>query len=157
MHRKIFNVAIFVCLVFLTVSVSAQQALPVEDQFIAPAILVRGPVASMGFPLIYPNAIEVWLGYYRYLGEEIVVSFTRKNILVSEEWENKVCGQLKGYTLENNSFFYRNDSWTILFQFSGGNSVDCSFINTFIVRLKYFLRDVSTDNPPLLPAILEIR
>ncbi|RKX81430.1 MAG: hypothetical protein DRP58_11845 [Spirochaetes bacterium] len=141
---------------FFIVSTNNNESL-VAAQSTGPAILVKGPVAAMGFPLIYPNAIEVWIGYYRYLDEEVVVSFTRKSVMITEEWENIVCDKLKGQTLENNSFLYKDDSWVILFQFTGEEAINCAFINTFIVRLKYFLRDVSPDSPPLFPAILEIR
>ena len=126
-------------------------------QSIAPAILVKGPVENKGFPLIYPNAIELWTGYYRYLGSEIIVSFTRKSILLPAEWKSSVCNKIKGFSPDGNSFFYTDKDWSVLFQFSKEPLVDCAFINIFIIRLKYFLRDLPSDNPPLLPAILEIR
>ncbi|MEA1911085.1 MAG: hypothetical protein U9N32_05325 [Spirochaetota bacterium] len=158
----VFRIILFFCFIISAASVSAQQNTLDENetvtaQFIAPAVLVRGPVESSGFPLIYPNAIKTWIGYYRYLELEVVVSFTRKNIMISGEWENKVCNKAEGYSPDNKSFFYNNDDWSLLFQFSDQDFVDCDFISIFIIRLKYFLRDVSPLSPPLLPAILEIR
>lgn len=140
------------------------------------AILVRGPVKTMGFPSLYPNAIETWSGYYRYWGLEVVVSFTREDILLPAEWESSSCEKLEGFSPEKNSFYYDTDDWSLLFKFqnSVGEPVEyfstdnvrvpfvstlpedpCPFIDTFIIRLKYFLRDADPGNPPLLPAILE--
>jgi len=160
LHRNIISLIISLCLIFTAISVDAQSSAStstfnIENTDIA--ILVRGPVASRGFPLIYPNAINVWLGYYRYLEEEIVVSFTRESIMISGEWDNMVCDKIKGYLPDNKSFFYNDDDWSLLFQFSEQDLIDCDFISIFIIRLKYFLRDVSPLSPPLLPAILEIR
>ncbi len=121
----------------------------------------------MGFPLLYPNAIEIWSGYYRYLESKVIVSFTRENILIPNEWESTVCGEIKGFSPDDLSFFYKDNDWYLLFQFSappldpppaGALSVDlpdCSFINKFIIRFKYFIRDADPKDPPLLPAILE--
>lgn len=133
------------------------------------AILVRGPVKSMGFPLLYPNAIDIWSGYYRYMESEVIVSFTRENILIPNEWESAVCVEIKGFSPDKLSFFYKDNEWSLLFQFPApppmgisnsnvqvplvGNP--CTFINKFIIRFKYFIRDASPQAPPLLPAILE--
>jgi hypothetical protein len=160
LYRNVINLIISLCLIFIAISVDAQSSASnitsdIEDTDIA--ILVRGPVASKGFPLIYPNAIEVWFGYYRYLEEEIVVSFTRETIMISGEWENMGCDKIEGYLPDNKSFFYNNNDWSLLFQFPEQDLIDCDFISIFIIRLKYFLRDASPLSPPLLPAILEIR
>ncbi|MCK5199542.1 MAG: hypothetical protein KAR21_14380 [Spirochaetales bacterium] len=137
------------------------------------AILVRGPVKSMGFPLLYPNAIDIWSGYYRYMESEVIVSFTRENILIPNEWEFAVCGEIKGFSPDKLSFFYKDNEWSLLFQFpapppeSPSTSISnpnvhvslvgtpCTFIKKFIIRFKYFIRDASPQAPPLLPAILE--
>lgn len=140
------------------------------------AVLVRGPVKSMGFPSLYPNAKETWSGYYRYLELEVVVSFTREDILLPAEWKAYSCEKLEGFSPEKNSFYYGTADWSLLFNFqnSVGEPVEyfstenvrvplvitlpedpCTFIDTFIIRLKYFLRDADPKNPPLLPAILE--
>ncbi|MCK5153620.1 MAG: hypothetical protein KAQ93_04615 [Spirochaetales bacterium] len=156
MNRIIIRVVLFF---FLIVSISyiSAQSVAAENNEIEIAVLVRGPVESMGFPLIYPNALELWLGYYRYLESEVVVSFTRKDIMLPEEWESFTCNKIKGFSPDHESFFYKDTKWSVLFKFSEGVPLDCDFINIFILRLKYFLRDSSPDSPPLLPAILEIR
>lgn len=119
------------------------------------AVLMRGPVELKSFPLIYPNALESWSGYYRYQEEVVKVSFTRKDILLSNEWPGKTCNKIAGFSPVKESFFYKGAEWAVLFQFSTDFPVDCIFINTFISRLKYLLRDSSPKEPPLLPAILE--
>ena len=140
------------------------------------AILVRGPVKSTGFPLLYPNAMDIWTGYYRYKESEVIVSFTREDIFIPDEWEFAVCDELEGFSPEENSFYYRSNDWSLLFQFSDSIKLSlhvipidnvrvplagtlptdqCTFINKFITRLKYFLRNADPKDPPLLPAILE--
>ena len=163
MNRIVFVGVLFFCL-FVSISYTAGQTVAADKdeslvtaQFIGPAVLVRGPVESRNFPLIYPNAMEYWQGYYRYLESEIIVSFTRTNILIPEEWLSLTCNKLKGFAPNKETFFYSETDWSVLFQFPSGFPYDCNFINTFIIRLKYFLRDTSPFDPPLLPAILEIR
>ena len=162
MKRMMIRVVLFLYLVtFIPVA---------EAQFVAPdrnksdiAILVRGPVKSMGFPLLYPNAIETWSGYYRYLELEVVVSFTREDILLPEEWEPAVCSEIDGFSPDDLSFFYKDNDWSLLFYFPENKNTadadsitpDCLFIGKFITRLKYFLRNADPKEPPLLPAILE--
>jgi hypothetical protein len=119
------------------------------------AVLIRGPVKIRSFPLIYPNALDVWSGYYRYLEIEIEISFTSNNILIPSEWDSIRCADINGLTPDNESFFYTEDDWSVLIQFPHGESPDCIFINKFITRLRYFLRDYSYEGPPLFPAILE--
>ncbi len=140
------------------------------------AILVRGPVKSTGFPILYPNAIDIWRGYYRYKESEVIVSFTREDIFIPDEWESAVCDELEGFYPKEDSFYYRSNDWSLIFQFSDSikTSLDalpmdnvriplantlpkdqCTFINKFITRFKYFLRDADPKDPPLLPAILE--
>jgi len=161
--NRIVAHGILLCYFVIFISVSDAQDVAADnngshiaEQFIAPAVLVKGPVENRGFPLIYPNAIELWSGYYRYLKSEVIVSFTRKSILLPVEWEHFVCNKIEGFSPAEDSFFYTDKDWSVLFQFSKEQQVDCSFINIFIIRLKYFLRDTSSDSPPLLPAILEI-
>lgn len=148
---------ILLCSFVIFISVTDAQTTLTEKNETEIAVLVKGPVENRGFPLIYPNAIKLWSGYYRYLKSEVVVSFTRKNILLPAEWEHFVCDKIEGFSPAEDSFFYTDKDWSVLFQFSKEQQVDCSFINIFIIRLKYFLRDTSSDSPPLLPAILEIR
>ena len=175
MNRMIFRVVLILSFIIFGPVAEAQSIAPDRDGT-DPAILVRGPVKSIGFPLLYPNAIETWLGYYRYLDLEVVVSFTREDILLPDEWESAVCAGIKGFTPDGLSFFYKDDDWSLLFQFQDpikasleGIPIDnvrvplagtlpkdqCTFINKFITRLKYFLRNADPDAPPLLPAILE--
>lgn len=167
MNRKIIRVVIIFCLVISAPVLQAQSGSPDLNEKNA-AILVRGPVQSMGFPLLYPNAIETWSGYYRYLGLEVVVSFTREDILIPDEWESAGCSESEGFSPDGSSFFYKDNDWSLLFQFpsslpvgaplAGALSVDrpdCLFINKYITRLKYFLRNAPPHEPPLLPAILE--
>lgn len=154
MIRIVVIGVLLVCSVFSISYIGAQSASVGNTEI---AVLVRGPVESMSFPLIYPNAMEFWTGYYRYMETEIIVSFIRRDILLPNEWESLSCNNIKGFSPDNESFFYKDQEWSVLFQFSKGVSVDCVFINTFITRLKYFLRDASPLAPPLLPAILEIR
>ena len=174
MNRTIIRVVLFFYLVVSISLVEAQFIVP-DGNEADPAILVRGPAKSMGFPLIYPNAIETWTGYYRYKELEVVVSFTRKDILVPAEWESAFCAEIDGFSPDNFSFYYKNNDWSLLFQFKnsvrmplvGAPSLDlpavdpiavdvsCPFINKFITRLKYFLRDADPKGPPLLPAIIE--
>ena len=161
--NRIVAHGILLCSFVIYISVADAQNVAADNiesqvtaQFIAPAVLVKGPVENRGFPLIYPNAIELWSGYYRYLKSEVIVSFTRKSILLPVEWESFVCNKIEGFSPDEGSFFYTNKDWTVLFQFSKDQIVDCAFINIFIIRLKYFLRDTPLDSPPLLPAILEI-
>ena len=161
MKRIVVVGVLFFCLI-VPIPYIVAQTVPADKneslvaaQFIAPAVLVKGPVESRGFPLIYPNALELWSGYYRYLGKEVIVSFTRKDILLPNEWVSKICSGIEGVSPGKESFFYRAKDWAVLFQFSPDLAVDCVFINTFIIRLKYFLRDSSPEDPPLLPAILE--
>ena len=159
----ILNLVIFIPVAWAQVTASEM----VEND---PAILVRGPVESMGFPLLYPNAIKTWSGYYRYLELEITVSFTREDILIPGEWKSFSCEKTGGFSPVENSFYYRDSDWSLLFQFKnsvrmplvGTPSLDlpavdvsCPFINKFITRLKYFLRDADPKDPPLLPAIIE--
>ena len=130
-------------------------------------ILVKGPEKEMGFPYIYPNALETWSGVYRYLDSDIEVYFTRDYILRPSNWEKHSCGKIIGYTPGENVFFYQDTSWSLLFLFSLNESnlekssivlslkEQCSFIDKFIPRLMYFLRDSNALDPPLLPAILE--
>jgi len=150
-NRIVIKELIFFYL-FITVFYTGAQAVSPT-----PAILARGPVESVGFPLIYPNAVKTWVGYYRYLELEIKVSFTRENILIPGEWEEVTCNKITGFQVGNRSFFYKDTDWSLLFEFSSEIPLDCIFVNTFINRLKYFLRDSSILEPPLLPAILEIR
>ncbi|MCK5672813.1 MAG: hypothetical protein KAH95_05525 [Spirochaetales bacterium] len=163
MNKKAIVGVLFFCLIVSISYIGAQSIAADKNEsleaakFIAPAILVRGPVKTRNFPLIYPNAMEYWQGNYRYLESEIIVSFTRTNILIPDEWASLTCNKLKGFSPDNESFFYTDAQWSVLFQFSPDISADCVFINTFITRLKYFLRDTSPHDPPLLPAILEIR
>lgn len=154
MNNLVIRVFLFYCL-FVSISFSGAQAVTSDGNEKEIAVLVRGPVESMGFPLIYPNALEVWFGYYRYLKSEIVVSFTRNNIMLPEEWENVMCNTIKGFSPDQGSFFYEDTEWSVLFQFPTEVPMDCVFVNTFIQRLKYFLRDSPPQSPPLLPAILE--
>jgi hypothetical protein len=151
MKKMITGSIIFFYLIVLISSAGAQDKNGPEV-----AVLVRGPVASRGFPLIYPNALELWSGYYRYLENEVRVSFTRKDILLPNEWESLRCNIIEGFSPSKESFFYKDTEWAVLFQFPPDIAFDCVFINTFIIRLKYFLRDSSFKDPPLLPAILEI-
>ncbi len=137
---------------YLVISVSFVEA---QVGSAAPAILARGPIESVGFPLIYPNAVKSWVGYYRYLELEIKVSFTRENIMIPAELEKLTCDKIKGFRVEDGSFLYKDTEWSLLFEFSPEFPLDCVFINTFIIRLKYFLRDSSILEPPLFPAILE--
>ncbi|RKX81183.1 MAG: hypothetical protein DRP58_12165 [Spirochaetes bacterium] len=130
-------------------------------------ILVKGPEREMGFPYIYPNALETWSGFYRYLYSDIEVYFTRGFILLPAEWEKHLCGKISGFVPEGNVFFYQDTSWSLLFLFSLNESnlekssivlslkEQCSFVDKFIPRLKYLLRDSNVLDPPLLPAILE--
>lgn len=161
MKRIVFVGVLFFCLIVpipyivaQTVSADKNESL-VAAQFIAPAVLVRGPVESRGFPLIYPNALEFWSGDYRYLGKKVIISFTRKDILLPNEWESLRCNRIEGFSPSKESFYYRAEDWAVLFRFPPDVVADCVFINTFIIRLKYFLRDSSPEDPPLLPAILE--
>ena len=161
--NRIVTPGILLCYFVILISVADAQNISADNneslaaaKFIAPAVLVKGPVENRGFPLIYPNAIELWSGYYRYLKSEIIVSFTRKSILLPIEWERFVCNKIEGFSPDENSFFYTDKDWSVLFQFSKEHPVDCAFINIYIIRLKYFLRDTASDSSPLLPAILEI-
>ena len=119
------------------------------------AVLIRGPLKSKGFPLIYPNALDVWSGYYRYFESEIIVSFSSRNILLPSEWEDLSCSNIDGFAPDSSSFYYTNEEWSVLIQFPTGELNDCIFITEFISRLKYFLRDYSPGETPLFPAILE--
>ena len=93
---------LFLCLIVLFPLAGAETEV---------SILVRGPVKSIGFPLLYPNAIETWSGYYRYMESEVVVFFTRENIFIPNEWESTICGEIKGFSPDDLSFFYKdNDS-----------------------------------------------
>ena len=161
---KIVFAGVTIFLLIVSISYTAGQTTAADknksletEKSIVPAVLVRGPVESKNFPLIYPNAMEYWQGYYRYLESEIMVSFTRTNILIPEEWVSFTCNRVKGFSPDKESFFYTDLQWSVLFQFPQDISADCIFINSFITRLKYFLRDTSPSDPPLLPAILEIR
>jgi len=130
-------------------------------------ILVKGPEKEMGFPYIYPNAIETWSGIYRYLDSDFKVYFTRGFILRPTEWEKHSCGKISGFLPGNALFFYQYTEWSVLFRFSLNESEvisaskvlsleeQCLFIGKFISRLKYFLRDSNDMLPPLIPAILE--
>jgi len=130
-------------------------------------ILVKGPEKEKGFPYLYPNALETWSGMYRYLESDIKVYFTRGFILRPAEWEKHSCGKISGFLPGSTVFFYADTSWSLLFRFSfnENDSVkvpivlspeeQCLFIEKFISRLKYFLRDSNVMDPPLLPAILE--
>ncbi len=130
-------------------------------------VLVKGPESETGFPYIYPNAIETWSGTYRYLESDIKVYFTRGFILRPGEWEKHFCNHVSGFIPESAVFFYQGSSWSLLFMFSLNDSESdksstvlspedqCLFIDKFIFRLKYFLRDSDVKLPPLLPAILE--
>ncbi len=123
--------------------------------------LVRGPVKTVGFPLIYPNAIETWQGYYRYLNNEVLVSFTTEKIVIPKEWEEIACEELTGFSPDLYSFYFKDEKWSLLFQFSdeSGITVDsgsyCTFADKFVTRLRYLLRDREKTDSPLLPAILE--
>ncbi|MCD6397750.1 MAG: hypothetical protein J7L71_09435 [Spirochaetaceae bacterium] len=130
-------------------------------------ILVKGPEKEMGFPYIYPNAIETWSGIYSYLDSNIKVYFSRGFIFIPIEWEKHSCGKISGFLPGNALFFYQDTAWSLLFRFSLNESdsakisillspeEQCFFIGKFISRLKYFLRDSNAPDPPLLPAILE--
>ena len=160
MTRIIFVVVLFFLFIIPISYTDAQTTAADENeslvavQFITPAVLVRGPVESKSFPLIYPNALALWSGYYRHLEKEVIVSFTRNNILLPNEWESRICNGIEGFSPGNESFFYKDTDWAVLFQFSP-DAADCVFITTFIIRLKYLLRDISPEDPPLFPAILE--
>ncbi len=162
MKRMMIMVVLFLYLVTFVPVAEAQSAAPDRNESDI-AILVRGPVKSMGFPLLYPNAIETWSGYYRYLELEVVVSFTREDILLPEEWEAAVCSEIDGFSPDDLSFFYKDNDWSLLFYFPENNNTadtdfitpDCLFISKFITRLKYFLRNAPLHEPPLLPAIIE--
>ena len=162
MNRTIIRVVLFFYLVVSIPLASAQFIAP-DGNEMEPAILVRGPVKSMGFPLIYPNAIETWTGYYRYKELEVVVSFTREGILVPDEWESASCAEIDGFSPDKLSFYYKDNDWSVLFYFPENKngvetqfiSPDCLFISNFITRLKYFLRNADPKDPPLLPAIIE--
>ncbi len=156
MFRFIIIGYLILCPVFSNSNIGA-QTVSTERNETEMAILVRGPVESMSFPLIYPNAMEYWTGFYRYLESEIIVSFIRRDILLPNDWESLSCNKLKGFSPDKESYFYKDSEWSVLFQFAPGVPLDCVFINTFITRLKYFLRDTPLQAPPLLPAILEIR
>ena len=162
MNRMIIRVVLIFCLIISAPVLQAQSGEPDLNEKNA-AILVRGPIQSMGFPLLYPNAIETWSGYYRYLGLEVVVSFTREDILIPDEWESAVCAESEGFSPDGPSFFFKDNDWSLLFYFSENINAageqfivpDCLFINKYITRLKYFLRNADPNDPPLLPAILE--
>lgn len=152
MKNKIFVlfVPVFISLLF---SVSGEE----------PKIssLMRGPVRSVGFPLIYPNAIETWQGYYRYLNDEVIVSFTAEKVVIPDEWEPVSCEKLDGFSPEPFSFYFKDENWSLLFQFTpvkgvaGLSDSYCTFTDKFVTRLRYLLRDSDAAAPPLLPAILE--
>lgn len=146
-------------IIYFVVSVfyAGAQSIESDEDKIDMAILTLGPVESTGFPLIYPNALQVWVAYYRYLELEIKVSFTRENIMIPTEWENLTCDKIKGLQVDKESFFYQDTDWILIFQFPQELALDCLFVNRLIIRLKYFLRDASLLEPPLFPAILEIR
>ena len=175
MNRIIIRVVLILSFIILAPGVDAQST-ELNKDGTDPAILVRGPVKSKGFPLLYPNAIKTWSGYYRYMEMEVVVSFSRENILKPDEWKYSSCTKTEGIYPNKNSFYYRNADWSLLFQFhyskethheylSSDNGHEplmdtipedqCTFINLFITRLKYFLRDADPKYPPLFPAILE--
>ncbi len=134
---------------------------PVSGKETEISSLIRGPVKSPGFPLIYPNAIETWYGYYRYMENEIIISFTRENILIPEEWNQVLLGELEGVSPDPFSFYFRDDNWSLLFQFprESGITIDTNsysvFADKFVTRLRYLLRDSDGVDTPLLPAILE--
>lgn len=158
MNRMIIRWCVLFCLV-VTFSLAGSET--------DVAILVRGPVKSMGFPLLYPNPIEIWTGYYRYMELDVIVSFTREDILIPKEWKSIICEEIKGFSPDEDSFYYKDNDWSLLFQFASHPSgappagvlsvgpPDCTFINKFITRLRYFLRDAPPREPPLMPAILE--
>jgi hypothetical protein len=154
--------SIFVVLFFLILSL-----LQLSGEENEVAILVRGPVAARGFPEIYPNAIKTWEGYYRYLDSELVVFFTREDVLLPSGWVYYACGNLDGFLSNHKVLYYKNSEWSVLFSYladnsnsgeSSGNTPDkelCNFADKFIIRLKYFLRDADPLAAPLLPAVLE--
>jgi len=151
------------CLVFLLLF-SSFPAFGEEGDV---GILVRGPEKEMGFPYLYPNALETWSGIYRYLESDIKVYFTRGYIFRPTKWGKYSCGKISGYIPDENIFFYQDTSWSLLFLFSLNESnleessiilspkEQCSFIDNFISRLMYLLRNPNVIDPPLLPAILE--
>jgi len=155
--KRIVIRGIIIFYLFVSVFYAGAQSVKSNEDKNNMAILTLGPVESTGFPLIYPNALKVWAAYYRYLGSEVKVSFTRENIIIPTEWESLTCDKIRGLQIDKESFFYNNTDWVLIFQFSQELALDCRFVNRFIVRLKYFLRDANLLEPPLFPAILEIR
>lgn len=154
---KIYHI-LFLCL-FVRIPVSALDG---------PVYLAEGPVESSGIPFIYPNAVRVYTGIYRYKESPVKVMFSAEEFIIPEEWEKSFCGGYAGYVFkdtvtdteaEGTVFFFSYSSagnapsWGVFLRFAG--DTDCGFISAFIKRFIYLQRDWDPSFPPLMPAVVE--
>lgn len=77
-------------------------SLPVSGEE-STAFLVRGPVKETGLSYIYPNAFEIYKGFYRYGKQDIIVIFTPGDFIIPENWTGKTCGDYTGYVFADSS------------------------------------------------------
>ncbi len=134
----------------------------------SPVFLEEGPDESSGLPFIYPNAMRVFTGIYRYQNSRVRVLFTSENFLIPEEWKQKSCGDYKGYLFTDTPcllkpggevFYYRykpsgdDISWSVFVIFE--KETDCSFVSAYLKRFIYLQRNWDPAFPPLMPAVIE--
>lgn len=152
---------------FFIFSILVLVSLPVSGEE-STAFLVRGPVKETGLSYIYPNAFEIYKGFYRYGKQDIIVIFTPGDFIIPENWTGKTCGDYTGYVFADSSgepggviFCYREkpenkkSGWWIFIRFP--ENYDCTFISVYLRRLEYFQRDWNPPSPPLLPAVVEFK
>ena len=124
-----------------------------------PALLESGPVKRYGILVLPPNAIAHYQGLYKEGRFAISVLYTQESIVIPADWVTKRCGSDPvRFTVENDAIHYMyasQEGWYTFFTFPGDYGKDCSFIERFLQRLRYFKSVVGSGEPVPLPAIIE--
>jgi len=150
-------------LVLIAALLNAAAALFAQQEEAEPlGILIRGPVSSRGLPFLPANSIRHYRGRYETSGGEILVRYTEEEIVPRESWERSRCGsrELRVFRVASETeravpvAYIPGEGYHLFFRFTGG-ALDCSFIDVFIQRFRYFRSVPGGDSEaPPFPAIV---
>ena len=149
--------------VLFTVLFTAGARLPAQQEETEPlGILVRGPVLGRGLPFLSANSIRHYQGRYETSGGDILVRYTEEEIVPLESWESVRCGSRELRVLRASSeaettvpvAYVEGEGYHLFVRFTGG-ALDCSFLDVFMQRFRYFrsLPGQGSKTPPF-PAIV---